>query len=478
MEIKLAAKIFEANIAIYEIINNNKYFTPYAIFTSESNPEDIILINFESRNHYNLLKLKDDRCKMSFYETNSKAIESNTFKIFKENILNKNNTYFKNDIYKNSGKFINVRDKPNYYEDIYRFLSTIEKAKYINNFNETKIQWKFVKYPNALFKIDMNQSTKDKKYNYRNKAKNYKLENNNIYFIGYAGSNKCKLRILYLNEKNNILTLAHSNNGHLGINRTSTKVKELGYFWESLIIDIKEFIDNCPQCIMVKKGNLIKQKNKVIITKGPLERLVADGWMLDNDLKSITCFSWVIVLKDHFSKFLMSIPVKNNNADNILYCLKEFFNYVGKTSIFQSDNGSEYNNSIINNFLETNNVKHILSSPKHPQSNGDVEVVHKEVRKNILCNINDNIDELSFKKIILECVNIHNNNIHSVTGYAPSFLIKNHDEDIYEEVINNIEKKYKLLEDEDDKNFVLSNGEHLITKAMPYKLRKTLKIKK
>ena len=70
---------------------------------------------------------------------------------------------------------------------------------------------------------------------------------------------------------------------------------------------------------MAKKGNIIKPKNKVLITKGPLERIVADGWMLDNDLKIITGFSWVIYLIDHFSKFLMSIPVKNNNADNILY---------------------------------------------------------------------------------------------------------------------------------------------------------------
>ena len=163
VEINLAAKIFSIIIAIYEIINNNKYYTPYAIFIPESNPEDIILINFEGRNHYNLLKLKDNKYKISFYETNSKAIESNIFKIFKENTLSKNNTYFKDDIYKNSGKFINVRDKPNYYEDLYKFLSSIEKAKYINNFNETKIQWKFVKYPNTLFEIDMKQSTKDKK---------------------------------------------------------------------------------------------------------------------------------------------------------------------------------------------------------------------------------------------------------------------------------------------------------------------------
>ena len=68
--------------------------------------------------------------------------------------------------------------------------------------------------------------------------------------------------------------------------------------------DVKDYIDNCPQCIMTKKGNVIKPKAKVIITKGPLERLVADGWDL------------------------MSIPIKNNNTNNILFCLKEYFSYI------------------------------------------------------------------------------------------------------------------------------------------------------
>ena len=81
----------------------------------------------------------------------------------------------------------------------------------------------------------------------------------------------------------------------------------------------------------------------------------------------------------------MSIPFKNNNAENILICLKLYFNNIGMSKIFQSHNGSEYKNAVVNNYLTSNNIKHIFSSPKHPQSNGVVEVVHKEVGKNILC---------------------------------------------------------------------------------------------
>jgi len=70
---------------------------------------------------------------------------------------------------------------------------------------------------------------------------------------------------------------------------------------------------------MAKKGTVIKPKSKVIITKGPLERLVADGWELDEELKTITGFNWVIDLIDHFSKFIMSIPIKNNIANNFYF---------------------------------------------------------------------------------------------------------------------------------------------------------------
>ena len=94
--------------------------------------------------------------------------------------------------------------------------------------------------------------------------------------------------------------------------------------------------------------------------------------------------------------------------------------------------------------MENNDIQHVFSSPRHPQSNGVVEIVHKEVRKNILCNINEIVDAISFNNIILNCVNIHNNNIHTVTGYRPSFLIRNEDPEIYEDVFNNIKKNIKI----------------------------------
>ena len=84
-----------------------------------------------------------------------------------------------------------------------------------------------------------------------------------------------------------------------------------------------------------------------------------------------------------------------------------------------------------------------------------MEVVHKEVRKNILLKINDIIDYIYCKNIILECINVHNNNIYTVTYFKPSFLLEKDDREIYEKKINNIKNKYEIYEKDDDKMYIL-----------------------
>lgn len=100
----------------------------------------------------------------------------------------------------------------------------------------------------------------------------------------------------------------------------------------------------------------------------------------------------------------------------------------------------------------------IFSSPCHPQTNGVVEVVHKEVRKNILNNIEFILDKTTFDNVVLDCVKIHNENVHTITGFKPSFLIKNRDEEIYGLVYANIKKAYKI--DDEINNYLLVN-DHL-----------------
>ena len=87
-------------------------------------------------------------------------------------------------------------------------------------------------------------------------------------------------------------------------------------------------------------------------------------------------------------------------------------------------------------------------------------------------------DDISFKNLILDCVSIHNNKVHTVTGLKPSFLIKNTDEEIYNIVADNIKKCYKNILDEDKDNYILNMWDHLLTLWGPYKPCKNIKCRK
>jgi hypothetical protein len=128
----------------------------------ESEPDEIILINFENSLHYNLLKVKGQNIETQISNKTYNAIININFEI-KSNILSQKNTiYFKDDENKTNTKYINAGEKQNYYDDLYIFLSSIEKVKIINEFNETKILWNLVKNPKDLVDDKMKQSTKKK----------------------------------------------------------------------------------------------------------------------------------------------------------------------------------------------------------------------------------------------------------------------------------------------------------------------------
>ena len=103
----------------------------------------------ENRNHYNLLSIRGKNKDKNIIENKINDIVSKAGKPIQVNI-NKNEINFEDEVNNTNAKYINIGDKKNYYDDLYYFLSSVEKAKYTNEYNETKINWKLVNYPNDL----------------------------------------------------------------------------------------------------------------------------------------------------------------------------------------------------------------------------------------------------------------------------------------------------------------------------------------
>ena len=303
-------------------------------------------------------------------------------------------------------------------------------SKKLNTSDENKINWKEVTYPFYLNEIENKIDRDKKKQNFRIKCEKYCLNNENELFLKKLdkSNNINKYKIPFEIEKIGLFHKHHDKKNHISYKRMIIAIKEDNYYWKSIRNDCKNYCLNCPYCIKMNSGKIIKSKPKKILTYGPRERYIMDGWKIHNELMLVSGFTWVIDIIDHFSKYLMSFPISNNNAQYFLNYLKEFCILKGIPKILQTDNGSEYKNNLFNTFCENNNIQHIFSSPYHPQTNGVIEVAHKEILKNVIIEYSKYPDNFDFKSALLDAVSNHNNNIHTTTKYKPCELFENSNE--------------------------------------------------
>ena len=136
-------------------------------------------------------------------------------------------------------------------------------------------------------------------------------------------------------------------------------------------------------------------------------------WYLNQELRDVTDYNYVLDNIDHFSKQYYGYLLKTKTAEEVLKNIEIYIENFGICKIPQVDNGTEFKNEKLDRYCLENNIKLIYSSPYHPQTNGVCEFVHKdkEISKEFLKNQkNFNIEDELFKIII-----IHNNKIHLST---------------------------------------------------------------
>ena len=94
-----------------------------------------------------------------------------------------------------------------------------------------------------------------------------------------------------------------------------------------------------------------------------------------------TKYKYIIDAIDHFSKFYLGF-LTEDKSENTSYQKIKLFILINKKPVFlQTDNGLEFRNKLLSEYLENEGMKHVLSRPHHPQTNGGLERYHREVKK-------------------------------------------------------------------------------------------------
>ena len=135
----------------------------------------------------------------------------------------------------------------------------------------------------------------------------------------------------------------------------------------------------CLQCQVVIN---ISKRDEIPIWP-ILEAEIFNLWGIDlmGPFPPIDRKEYILVAVDYVSKWVEEIPTRTNEHWEVLrFITRCIFARYGCPRAIISDDGSHFNNSHFWALLKKYGVHHRITTPFHPQANGQVEVSNREVK--------------------------------------------------------------------------------------------------
>ena len=131
-------------------------------------------------------------------------------------------------------------------------------------------------------------------------------------------------------------------------------------------------------------------------------------------------------------------------SKTVLKAIREYLKITGKLTILQTDNGGEFNNELLKNFLEHNNIQYVRGSLYNQKRQGAVESLNRTIQ-NILYLAKDmQGSEFELNDPVYDFIIKYNNRIHTSIKFKPQEVFQNiMNEDMKKKVQENIIKLRK-----------------------------------
>ena len=125
-----------------------------------------------------------------------------------------------------------------------------------------------------------------------------------------------------------------------------------------------------------------------------------------------------LVIIDAFSKWVDIKHMRNITAVSTIKACKEYFSTWGLPESIVSDNGPAFIADSFRQFLKANNIKHVLTAPYHPASNGAAENAVRTFKNKFKILVK----QMSLDNALIQYLQWYRNTPHCTTGRTPSEL--------------------------------------------------------
>ena len=163
---------------------------------------------------------------------------------------------------------------------------------------------------------------------------------------------------------------------------------------------------------------------KPLTCSGPGELLHVDFTSIEETvpLKEEPVIWNVLVLQDHFSKYVVAYVVKDQTARTATETLRNgYFRLFGAPAYLVSDQGKAFTGHIITHLCDLYGVQKLRTLPYHAQTNSQVEHMNQMIIRMIGKLEEDK--KACWSKHLPELLLAYNATCSAVTGYSPYYLL-------------------------------------------------------
>ena len=187
--------------------------------------------------------------------------------------------------------------------------------------------------------------------------------------------------------------------------------------------DLRNCIKKCGHC---RKYEAAPPKVPMmpLTCSGPGELLHVDFTSIEETvpLKEEPVIWNVLVLQDHFSKYVVAYVVKDQTAHMATRTLRNgYFGLFGVPAYLVSDQGKAFTGHIMTHLCDLYGMQKLRTSPYHAQTNGQVE----HMNQTIICMIGklEEDKKACWSEHLPELLLAYNATCSAVTRYSPYYLL-------------------------------------------------------
>eukprot|EP00253_Pinus_taeda_P003580 PITA_03580 len=166
--------------------------------------------------------------------------------------------------------------------------------------------------------------------------------------------------------------------GHFAEKGTAHKVLQTGYYWPTIFKDAKKFAQACDSCQRAgRPGQADEMPLRPQLVIEPFERWALDFVGPINPPSNQR--TYILVATDYVTKWVEAESLPKATEDSVIQFLFHLFVRYGLPRELIIDGGPQFVGNKLATTLNNYHVQHKITTPYHPQANGQVESSNKEV---------------------------------------------------------------------------------------------------